>query len=69
MELNREDVIEALKCCSKGTATACYDCPYHKDDDFFNSYENIVKCMEKRMRDAVAVIEELTQNLEENDGT
>ena len=55
MELNREQIIKALECCSKET---CEDCPYANEDIFDTS------CGINMAKDALALIKELTEENE-----
>lgn len=55
--MERDDVIKALECCHKEDGVLCEKCPYAKA-------ENGVYCANRLLRDALALIRELT---EEND--
>ena len=52
MELNREQIIKALKCCSIGI---CGSCPYDKWE---------AGCRDEMCGDAIALIKELTEENE-----
>lgn len=52
MELNREQIIKALECCS-GIAK-CVDCPYAEKED----------CAKQNARDVIELIKELTEENE-----
>ena len=55
MELNREQIIKALECCSTEN---CTDCPYAVDDIFD------ISCGINKAKDALSLIKELTEENE-----
>jgi hypothetical protein len=60
MELNREQIINALECCNKGTTEDCAKCPRFDGDRTLLTED----CMEMLMCDALALIKELTEENE-----
>lgn len=60
MELNKEQTIKALECCGGGIVTDCQECPrYYIDAD------TTTECMEGLIRDALALIKELAEEVEQ----
>ena len=55
MELNRDQIIKALECCS---TEDCEDCPYTTEDIFD------ITCGINMVKDALALIKELTEDVE-----
>ena len=66
--LNAEQVKKALECCNKGTTEDCAKCPRFDGDRTLSTED----CMEKLMRDALALINSQEQRIkeltEENEG-
>lgn len=58
MELNREQIVKALECCSDCN---CPECPYVPTED---CYKGTMGCSEQMMRNALALIRELTEENE-----
>ena len=55
MELNREQIVKALECCSKKKWSKCSGCPREAEDAL---------CMYRLCSDALALIRELTEENE-----
>ena len=53
MELNREQIIKALECCT--SETGCTECPH---------FPSLMGCSRQNMRDALSLIKELTEENE-----
>lgn len=60
MELNRDQIIKALECCTSETAS-CTGCPRFPP--------SLMGCSRQNMRDALSLIKELTVELEAMEGT
>ena len=54
MELNREQIIKALECCSEDTAD-CHNCPYSEFQEG--------NCFDNAKKDALSLIKELTEEV------
>lgn len=59
MELNAEQIVKALECCSKGTTEDCAKCPRFDGDRTLSTED----CMEILMRNALALIKQLTEEV------
>ena len=66
MELNREQIIKALECCTRGRKSKeerpCLDCPYNECNLVGGTSERQVKgtCQGWLMKDAISLIKQLT---------
>lgn len=60
MELNREQIIKALECCTKPEVGACGKCPIYP----FSLNMTETECMETAIRNALAIIKELSEENE-----
>ena len=54
MELNREQIIKALECCSSPSIRDCQECPYNKIND----------CFRLVYKNSLSLIKELTEENE-----
>lgn len=69
MELNREQIVKALVCCTRGRKSKndrpCLDCPYNECNIVGGTSERQIlgTCQGWLMKDAIALIRELTEEL------
>lgn len=70
MELNREQIIKALECCTRGRKSKedipCFDCPYNECNIVGGTDERQVTgtCQGWLMKDALALINQLTAEVD-----
>ena len=60
-ELNKEQIIKALECCTNFTPSSCDKCPFEPKGD---CYKGSMGCNDELMKNALSIINELTEENE-----